>query len=57
MCAMCTCAAGQLGQRDVALDHDRFGFPRNAAQPQRAATKSLVRDAVALERRILAVIR
>ena len=56
MCAMWTCAAGQLRERDVALDHDRLGRAGNAAQPERAATIALVRDAVALERRILAVI-
>ena len=26
--------AGELGQRNVALDHDRLGFARNAAQPE-----------------------
>ena len=49
-------AARQLGERDVAQRHDRFGFARDAAQAERRRMKSLVRDAVALERLLLAVL-
>ncbi len=56
MCAMCTCAAGQLRQRDVALDHQRFRHAGNPAQAERGGVVALVRDAIALERRILAVV-
>ena len=48
--------AGQLGQRHVALDHQRFGHAGNAAQAERRGVEALVRHPVALERRILAVI-
>ena len=34
-------AAGQLGQRDVAVDHDFLGGGRHAAQPQAACFRSL----------------
>ena len=49
-------AAGQLGERDVALDHQRLGDAGNPAQAERRRVIALVRDAVALERRVLAVI-
>ena len=49
-------AAGHLGQRDVALDHDRLGDAGNPLQPEQAGDRAFVRDAVALERRILAVV-
>ena len=48
--------AGELGERDVALDHQRLGRAWDAAQPERRGAVALVRHAVALERRILAVI-
>ena len=56
MCAMWTRAAGQLGERDVALRHDRLGLAGNAAQAERRRVEAFVRDAVALERLILAVL-
>ena len=49
-------AAGQLRQRDVALDHQRFGHAGNPAQAERRGVVALVRDAIALERRVLAVV-
>ena len=49
-------AAGEAGQRDVALDPDLLGLARNAAQAEPRGVEALVRHAVALERRILAVI-
>ena len=49
-------AAGQLGERDVAQRHDRFGLAGNPAQPERRRVKAFVRDAVALERLLLAVL-
>ena len=49
-------AAGQLGERDVALDHDRFGRRRGSRAGRATRRRTLVRDAVAFERRVLAVI-
>ena len=49
-------AARQLGERDVAQRHDRLGLAGNAAQPERRRVKALVRDAVALERLLFAVL-
>src|SRR5262250_69863 len=40
-------AARQLGERDVAQRHDRFGLARNAAQAERRGVHPLVGDAVA----------
>ena len=40
-------AAGQLGQRDVAVDHDLLGRRRHAAQAQPHALEALVHDAAA----------
>ena len=48
--------AGQLRERDVALDHDRLGFAGYPAQAELRGDVAFVRDAVALERRILAVV-
>ena len=49
-------ALGQLGECDVAQRHDRFSFARNPAQSQRRRVKAFVRDAVALQRLLLAVL-
>ena len=49
-------ASGQLRERDIALRHDRLGFSRDAAKPERRRLISLVRDTVALQRLFLAVV-
>ena len=49
-------AAGHGRQRDVTLHHDRLGLARDAAQAEPRGVEALVRDAVALERRVLAVV-
>ena len=56
MCAMWTWPPVIAGERHVARDHDLFGRARDAAQAERGRLEALVRDAVALERRILAVV-
>jgi hypothetical protein len=48
--------SGQLGERHVALDHQRLGGTRNAAQAERRRVIALVRHAVTPERGVLAVI-
>ncbi len=48
--------AGQLRERDVPLDHQRFRGSRYAAQPERRRAEALVRDSVSLQRGIFAVI-
>ena len=47
---------GQLGQQHASLDTKRFARARHAAQAERRGVVPLMRDAVALERRILAVL-
>ena len=49
-------AARHLGQRDVALHHDRLGHARDAAQAERRGVIALVRHAFALQRGILAML-
>ena len=48
-------AAGQLGQGDVAVDHDLLGRGRHAAQAQPHALEALVHDAAARQVEVLAV--
>ena len=52
---MWTPAAGQLGQGDVAVDHDLLGRRRHAAQAQAHALEALVHDAAARQLEVLGV--
>ena len=47
---------GQLRQQHAALDTERLGRAGNAAQAERRRVKPLVGDAVAFERRVLAML-
>jgi hypothetical protein len=49
-------AARELCQRHIPLHHQRFRHAGNPAQAERRGVVPLVRDAIPLERRILAVV-
>ena len=49
-------AASETGQRDIPERHDRLRLPGNAPEAERAGLKAFVRDAVALQRLLLAVL-
>ena len=49
-------AARESGERDVPQRHDRLGFAGNAAQSERRRMEPFVRDPLALERLLLAVL-
>ncbi len=49
-------STGQLRERDVALRHDRLGHAGNAAKTEHRGHGALMRDAVTLEGRVLAVL-
>ena len=48
-------AAGQPGERNITKGHDRLGLARDPAEPERRRLVPFVRDAVALQRLLLAV--
>jgi hypothetical protein len=47
---------GELRERDIPLDHQRFGGARDAAQAEKRRPVAFVRNAISLQRWILAVV-